>query len=110
MFDSFVSQLGRLDRTLSAYGLLDDPYVGEKGARAAECVIRTHFTSAALWILEVAKRLEGQVLGALVVLDSITAMGRQRRRSQRLSKVRVNGSPRMDHARSSSSSSRSTHP
>jgi hypothetical protein len=58
----------------------------------------------------VAKRLEGQALGALVELDSITAMGRQGWRSQHLSKVWVNGSARMDHARSSSNPSRSTHP
>jgi decaprenylphospho-beta-D-erythro-pentofuranosid-2-ulose 2-reductase len=71
MFDGFVSQLGGFDRVLVAYGVLGEQHVAEQDSRAAEEVVRTNFTSPALWILEAAKLLEGQGFGALVVLGSV---------------------------------------
>lgn len=70
-FAAFVKQLGGLDHVLVAYGVLGDQQAAEQDGRAAEDVIRINFTSAALWILEAAKRLEQQGFGALVVLGSV---------------------------------------
>lgn len=70
-FASFVTQLCGLDHVLIAYGVLGDPQEVEHDAQAAEDVIQINFTSAALWILEAANRLEQQGFGALIVLGSV---------------------------------------
>jgi decaprenylphospho-beta-D-erythro-pentofuranosid-2-ulose 2-reductase len=77
-FAGFVAQLGGLDHVLLAYGVLGDQKLLEQGGRDVEDVIRVNFTSAALWILEAAKRLEQQGFGSLVVLGSVAGdRGRQ---------------------------------
>ena len=66
-----ISQIGRLDILLLAYGVLGDQQALEIAPAAAAEMIRTNFDSAALWCLAVAVILEKQRSGALLVIGSV---------------------------------------
>jgi short-subunit dehydrogenase len=76
--DRIVTQLGRLDIMLLAYGALGNQRECENDPAAAANLIRTNFESAALWCLAGAKILEKQRSGILVVIGSVAGdRGRQ---------------------------------
>jgi decaprenylphospho-beta-D-erythro-pentofuranosid-2-ulose 2-reductase len=77
-----ISQIGRLDILLLAYGTLGDQRALETAPAAAAEMIRTNFDSAALWCLAVAAILERQRSGTLLVIGSVA--GDRGRRSNYL--------------------------
>jgi short-subunit dehydrogenase len=77
-----ISEIGRLDILLLAYGVLGDQQALEIAPAAAQEMIRTNFDSAALWCLAVAAILEKQRSGALIVIGSVA--GDRGRRSNYL--------------------------
>ncbi len=77
-----ISQIGRLDILLLAYGVLGDQQALEIAPAAAAEMIRTNFDSAALWCLAVAVILEKQRSGVLLVIGSVA--GDRGRRSNYL--------------------------
>lgn len=76
--DGMVETLGGVDHVLLFYGVLGDQARAETDIAAASELLRVNFTSAALWSLAAAKRLEAQGHGSLVVVGSVAGdRGRQ---------------------------------
>jgi NAD(P)-dependent dehydrogenase (short-subunit alcohol dehydrogenase family) len=77
-FDGVIADLGGIDHVLLFYGVLGDQAQAESDLAAARKILDVDFTSAALWSLAAAKRLEAQGGGALVVVGSVAGdRGRQ---------------------------------
>jgi decaprenylphospho-beta-D-erythro-pentofuranosid-2-ulose 2-reductase len=73
-----VGQLGGVDGVLLAYGVLGDQKLAESTPAEASRILAIDFTSAAAWCLAVAKVLEGQRRGVLIVIGSVAGdRGRQ---------------------------------
>ena len=70
-FAEMVEQLGRVDVVLLAYGVLGDQRLAETNPAEASRILTTNFTSAAAWCLAVAKVLERQRRGVLIVIGSV---------------------------------------
>lgn len=60
-----------LARAYIFYGILGDQEYAQKDLGEAEDLMRTNYTSAALWSLALANRLEAQGKGALVGISSV---------------------------------------
>jgi decaprenylphospho-beta-D-erythro-pentofuranosid-2-ulose 2-reductase len=74
----FIEILGAPDVVLLTYGLLGDQRRLESDPAATAELLRTNFSSAAAWCLEVAAVLERQRAGVLVVIGSVAGdRGRQ---------------------------------
>lgn len=77
-FDAIVAELGGIDHVLLFYGVLGEQKEAERDLADARAILDVDFTSAALWSLVAAKRLEAQGSGALVVVGSVAGdRGRQ---------------------------------
>jgi decaprenylphospho-beta-D-erythro-pentofuranosid-2-ulose 2-reductase len=77
-FAEIAQQLGGVDAVLLAYGVLGDQKLAETSPAEASRILATDFTSAAAWCLAVAKVLEGQRHGVLIVVGSVAGdRGRQ---------------------------------
>jgi decaprenylphospho-beta-D-erythro-pentofuranosid-2-ulose 2-reductase len=73
-----VEQLGGVDVVLLAYGVLGDQKLAETNPAEASRILAIDFTSAASWCLAVAKVLETQRRGVLIVIGSVAGdRGRQ---------------------------------
>jgi decaprenylphospho-beta-D-erythro-pentofuranosid-2-ulose 2-reductase len=70
-FAEMVGQLGGVDVVLLAYGILGDQRLAETNPAEANRILTTDFTSAAAWCLAVAKVLEAQRRGVLIVIGSV---------------------------------------
>jgi decaprenylphospho-beta-D-erythro-pentofuranosid-2-ulose 2-reductase len=66
-----MGQLGQVDVVLLAYGVLGDQRLAETDPAEASRILTTNFTSAAAWCLAVAKVLERQQRGVLIVIGSV---------------------------------------
>ena len=76
--DTIAAGLGGIDHVLLFYGILGDQRRAEADLDAARAILDTDFTSAALWSLAAADRLEQAGSGALVVVGSVAGdRGRQ---------------------------------
>jgi decaprenylphospho-beta-D-erythro-pentofuranosid-2-ulose 2-reductase len=74
----WVARLGGVDHVVLAYGLLGDQAEQERDLAQAQQALVVNFTSAALWCLAVAARMEDQKSGSLVVIGSVAGdRGRQ---------------------------------
>jgi short-subunit dehydrogenase len=69
--EDMAEALGGIDVVVLAYGALTDQARAEADLAYAAGQLATNFTSAALWCLAVARRLEAQDHGVLVVLGSV---------------------------------------
>jgi decaprenylphospho-beta-D-erythro-pentofuranosid-2-ulose 2-reductase len=77
-FERCAADLGGIDHVLLFYGVLGDQKEAEASLAAARRIIDIDFTSAALWSLAAARRLEAQGHGALIVVGSVAGdRGRQ---------------------------------
>jgi len=77
-FEAMVKALGGVEHVLIFYGVLGDQQQAEGDLALAEEWLRVNFTSAALWSLAAAQRLERQGYGSLVVVGSVAGdRGRQ---------------------------------
>lgn len=74
-----VEQVGDLDVTVAAFGVLGDQAVDEHDPAAAVAVVRTNFLGAVSVLTVLGNRLRAQGHGALVVLSSVA--GERVRRS-----------------------------
>jgi NAD(P)-dependent dehydrogenase (short-subunit alcohol dehydrogenase family) len=70
-FAEMVKKLGGVDVVLLAYGVLGDQTLAETSPAEATHILATNFTSAAAWCLAVAKVLERQRRGVLIVIGSV---------------------------------------
>lgn len=70
-FSEMAEQLGRIDVVLLAYGVLGDQSLAETNPAEAGRILAINFTSAAAWCLAVAKVLERQRRGVLIVIGSV---------------------------------------
>jgi short-subunit dehydrogenase len=69
-FEGLVEALGGVDHVILAYGVLGGAEV-EADLDAARALLEVDFTSAAIWALAAARRLERQRGGALVAIGSV---------------------------------------
>ncbi|MCW2621260.1 MAG: hypothetical protein JWL64_862 [Frankiales bacterium] len=79
VIDGVVAEVGDLDVTVAAFGVLGDQAVDETDAQAAVAVARTNYVGGVSVLTVVANRLRTQGHGALVVLSSVA--GERVRRS-----------------------------
>lgn len=76
--DRMSASLGGLDHVLLFYGVLGEQSRAEQDTAHAQEVINVNFSSAAVWCLAAAERLEMQGHGSLVVVGSVAGdRGRQ---------------------------------
>lgn len=72
----FVDEMGGIDVLILAYGILGEQARAERDPQHAAAILNTNFTSAALWLLAAAKRVDGK--GVIAVFSSVAGdRGRQ---------------------------------
>jgi decaprenylphospho-beta-D-erythro-pentofuranosid-2-ulose 2-reductase len=79
VIDGVVAEVGDLDVTVAAFGVLGDQAVDETNASTAVAVATTNYVGGVSVLTVVGNRLRGQGHGALVVLSSVA--GERVRRS-----------------------------
>lgn len=72
----FAGEMGGIDVLILAYGILGDQTRALRDPQHAAAILNTNFTSAALWLLAAAKRMDRK--GAIAVFSSVAGdRGRQ---------------------------------
>src|SRR5579883_2614684 len=76
IIDEFAKEMGGIDVLILAYGILGDQTRARGDLQHAADILTTNFTSAALWLLAAARRVDRR--GAIVVFSSVAGdRGRQ---------------------------------
>ncbi|HEX5458432.1 MAG TPA: SDR family NAD(P)-dependent oxidoreductase [Steroidobacteraceae bacterium] len=72
----FTGEMGGIDVLILAYGILGDQARAQRDPQHAADILNTNFTSAALWLLAAAKRMDGEAV--IAVFSSVAGdRGRQ---------------------------------
>lgn len=76
IIDEFADEMGGIDLLILAYGILGDQTRARREPQYTSHILTTNFTSAALWLLAAAKRVDGN--GTIAVFSSVAGdRGRQ---------------------------------